>query len=494
MIKDNKSSFSSKINKKITSTFIIYTLILLFIVHIVAAAVIKSYLHENTLPPESMNFFILHLVAGIIFFGLVFSGFLFFLRHQIKKDISQPIDYILSYLQKIKNGKKPSQAYMNNDEFKTILDEFEQLYENFNRSIQALQDSQERIKNSAGFKTNILKILSHEIKTPLQSIIGFSEHLKSKLSDKMQLQMLEVMTDSSKELLAKFDRLIERSYLEENSINKFMLLEDFNPDNLILELSSKYENLCFKKGLSFHFVQNHFNYDEKNIFVDGKKLRRILEELLDNAVKFTDTGDIWFEFNAQESFFDFSIQDSGSGINQEDIDRLSGSFSSSTRNILTRKTEGLGIGLSIVKDYTEILGGAVSFQKKKNGTLVSLKIPLALTMEKIWYYDLKKDFTKFSMQGFDTIGELNSYNTDLKGVMSYIKKQFEEYQSIDISSKKTFVTKALTDLLRLSKEKNLKTLEKITLQILSILKSDKDAYAYDLLDTLYKRINFSFSE
>jgi anti-sigma regulatory factor (Ser/Thr protein kinase) len=310
----------------------------------------------------------------------------------------------------------------------------------------------------------------------------------------MQLQMLEVMTDSSKELLAKFDRLIERSYLEENSINKFMLLEDFNPDNLILELSSKYENLCFKKGLSFHFVQNHFNYDEKNIFVDGKKLRRILEELLDNAVKFTDTGDIWFEFNAQESFFDFSIQDSGSGINQEDIDRLSGSFSSSTRNILTRKTEGLGIGLSIVKDYTEILGGAVSFQKKKNGTLVSLKIPLALTMEKIWYYDLKKDFTKFSMQGFDTIGELNSYNTDLKGVMSYIKKQFEEYQSIDISSKKTFVTKALTDLLRLSKEKNLKTLEKITLQILSILKSDKDAYAYDLLDTLYKRINFSFSE
>lgn len=400
-------------------------------------------------------------ILAIIAIFLLFIGF-FMTKinvQYIKSQIKTPISSIVNGIKNVKNHKTEEIIYTENDEFKLIKDEFNSLYKSLTNTIKELEISENNLKKNSEFKSNILKILSHEIRTPIHTIIGFSEILQMKIENEEDRENLSIIKKSSEEILNKFDRLFERSKIESDSEDIKLKLTKINILDVIFEISSKYESLCRKKRIKIKI-------EEKNLeqigeaFLDYKKVKRIFEELIDNAYKFTDEGEIFMSVEDEVDEIAFSIRDTGIGIKIENIDLIYDSFFQ-TENYLKRKRDGLGIGLSIAKIYTNILGGRIHLEPLKDGTLVKVFFPKGITKEKIKNMNLKEDIKK---------AKLKVKNSNLNKVLDMINNTFEE---IIKSTSEDAIYNNIVELQSIFKSNDLFNSYEINTEILNALKEKK---------------------
>ncbi len=215
------------------------------------------------------------------------------------------------------------------------------------------QELNQQLEIQRGFKDKFLANVSHEIRTPLNSILGFISVLENTDITREQLDILAIIKDSSKNLVTILDDLMDISKIEAGKLEIRKRRFDFR--EFVETLGKTYELRAADKRLDFEF--NISPKLPKFLVGDHLRLNQILINLLENALKYTHQGTIKFTVttdsqNARRIPVTFIVEDTGIGIPKNKIDHIFESFTQLEKRGLFG---GSGLGLSIVKQLTELL-------------------------------------------------------------------------------------------------------------------------------------------
>ncbi len=215
--------------------------------------------------------------------------------------------------------------------------------------------------------------MSHEIRTPMNGILGFSSILKKpNLSDAKKKHYINIIQNSGNQLMRIIDDILEISKLgtkQVKTIEKQICLND-----LLLEHFSIFD-IKAKENKTPLYLNKGLSDKESRIVTDETKLNKILSNLLENALKFTNTGFIEFGYQLKNSELEIYVKDTGIGIKPEKQDIIFERFSQEEKS-LSRNVGGLGLGLSIAKENAELLGGKITLKSEKGkGSTFYVTIP-----------------------------------------------------------------------------------------------------------------------
>ncbi|TPE55365.1 response regulator [Maribrevibacterium harenarium] len=238
----------------------------------------------------------------------------------------------------------------------------------------ALQDAKEQAERANDAKTRYLSGISHELRTPLQSIIGYAQLLAEKENTPSGHQNgLDIIQRSGLYLADLIEGLLDISKIEAGRFDLYRNTVDL--PNLIDQLNSMFAMQARAKGI--HFQAKILAPLPHYVVTDEKRLRQVLINLLSNAVKYTPKGNVWFEVNYRNQVAEFVIRDTGLGIKETHLQRIFDPFER-VRDVSTANLPGTGLGLTIVKLLTEIMGGdiqAKSIAGEGSEFRVSLMLP-----------------------------------------------------------------------------------------------------------------------
>lgn len=224
-------------------------------------------------------------------------------------------------------------------------------------------------------KSSFLANISHEIRTPLNSVIGFSNLLLANdLSKEVKEEYVEHINHNSEKLLQIIGDIIDLSRLESSQIE--ITYEGSSLNAIVNEAIEDARQIIRRneKLISLN-VKNQFEDNSDLIFTDRIWLKRVLNHLLDNAVKFTHDGSIEFSYLLENENIIFKIKDTGIGINKENLVRIFEEFRQEIDGH-HRPFEGLGIGLTLAKEVVERMGGKIFVKSEKGiGSEFSFSIP-----------------------------------------------------------------------------------------------------------------------
>lgn len=237
-----------------------------------------------------------------------------------------------------------------------------------------LISAKEKAEASDRLKTSFINNISHEIRTPLNGILGFGEILTDPdLDAEEKNQYLYILNESSERLINTVTNFLEISMI--SSGNQEMDLKDFHPGYVINNIARQFNEPCANKNIQFNVEQSPA-IQELKIHSDGELLTKILRHLMDNAVKYTDSGSITLRVESRENELLFSVKDTGKGISDEGKKLIFNSFMQGD-NSYTRSYEGCGLGLSIAKGLIELLGGTIWVESEQDkGSTFFFTIPI----------------------------------------------------------------------------------------------------------------------
>ncbi len=203
-------------------------------------------------------------------------------------------------------------------------------------------------------KGEFMANISHEIRTPMNGIMGMLELLKDEIRDGEQLEMLNVAHRSAESLLELINDILDFSKTEAGQMQYAMV--DFSVPEMVDDVRAVVASLAQKKQIGFHCtIAPEIDY----VKGDRKRMRQVLINLVGNAVKFTHQGsvslDIWLE---QDAFIIYQVKDTGIGIPEAQLEHIFDSFTQVDGGH-TREYEGTGLGLALVKNMVEGMGGSI---------------------------------------------------------------------------------------------------------------------------------------
>ena len=217
----------------------------------------------------------------------------------------------------------------------------------------------ERLEHANNFKNSFMANMSHEVRTPIHAIIGFAELINKEEVPEEVKEQVNMIKESSYSLLAIINDVLDLSKLESNKME--LVCSNYYISYVIRDIEATFSLLANRKGLEFHM---HLDDNiPSNMYGDKIRLRSILLNLLNNAIKFTKEGRVDFyirvmKINEDKVTLQFEVRDTGIGIKSEDLERIFESFSKFDLD-KSGATEGRGLGLSLAKGYTELMGGTI---------------------------------------------------------------------------------------------------------------------------------------
>ncbi len=226
---------------------------------------------------------------------------------------------------------------------------------------QILQEAKLKAEDADKLKTAFLANMSHEIRTPMNAILGFTELiLASDPPKKERVEYLNLIRKSSNSLLTIIEDIIDIAKIESNQIKIHMKI--CKPVEILNDLYLLFKEMLKNYG-SGEDIELRINVaiSDLNIkfYTDADRLRQIISNLLNNAVKFTDFGFIEFGFKkVDQNHILFFVRDSGPGINDEMKDKIFERFIQ-IENTNSLKQNGAGLGLPICKNLVNLLGGSI---------------------------------------------------------------------------------------------------------------------------------------
>jgi PAS domain S-box-containing protein len=230
-------------------------------------------------------------------------------------------------------------------------------------------------ENANRTKRQFLSNISHELRTPLNLIIGYSDLLYEDYvgtTSKEQKEYLEIVKRSGNRLLLLLNSMIDLSAIEEGK--RELDLKEFSVPVIINDIKNSTLPMAKKKQIALHFCVDE---NIKTIEADKSKIKTVLYNLINNAIKFTpEGGNIDVSVVKDDEMLRVSVKDDGIGIEKENISKLFQPFSQIDSS-LNRKFEGAGLGLSIVKEFVRMHGGNVHVETEINkGSNFSFTIPM----------------------------------------------------------------------------------------------------------------------
>lgn len=234
--------------------------------------------------------------------------------------------------------------------------------------IEARDKAEEMNKVKSYFFAN----MSHELRTPLVGILGFSEILIGELSNQPDLaRMADLINSSGQRLHDTLNLILNVSKLEAGKLE--LRMENINIIPLLQSSYNLFSSFAKKKNLDYRFSTMK---DEIICRIDPTLFQNITNNLLNNAIKFTEQGSVTLNVKVKDDKVSIKVSDTGIGIPESHQAIIWDEFRQSSEGI-SRSFEGTGLGLTIVKKYTELLGGKISLISKVNkGSIFTIEFPV----------------------------------------------------------------------------------------------------------------------
>jgi PAS domain S-box-containing protein len=238
----------------------------------------------------------------------------------------------------------------------------------------ALRIAKERAEMSDKLKTEFLNNISHEVRTPLNGILGFAEIISLQdLSEEEKKDSLAMLFESSNRLLNTITNYMDISLITSGSLS--VHIKEFFPVPILKRIYNNFESACQNKKLQL-LLEMPEHADEFVISSDPEICQKIISHLLDNAVKFTEKGTIRFGFSYQTDQVEFFVKDTGIGIKKESFDIIFETFVKEGQRSYN-VSEGSGLGLSIARGMTDAIGGKIWLESEPGkGSGFFLGLPL----------------------------------------------------------------------------------------------------------------------
>jgi PAS domain S-box-containing protein len=237
----------------------------------------------------------------------------------------------------------------------------------------AMKIAREKAEASDKLKTSFLNNISHEVRTPLNGILGFSEIIsQSDLSEEELEEAISMVHESSNRLLETITNYMDISLLISGEMN--VSNKEFSPGDLLRQLLEKYFTVCHNKNIKL-LLEIPEGQENQTINSDKGLILKILTQLISNAIKFTERGKIQIGYSVKNAEFEFFVYDTGTGIGKESEKIIFDLFEKGDQN-KAKPTEGSGLGLSISKGIVELLGGKIWMESEPGkGTKFFFCIP-----------------------------------------------------------------------------------------------------------------------
>lgn len=239
-----------------------------------------------------------------------------------------------------------------------------------------LEQQKRQLDEASRLKSSFLSNMSHELRTPLNSVIALSgvldRRLKGQIPDE-EYQYLEIIGRNGRSLLALINDILDLSRIEAGREEVFV--NSFNVKHLVDDLVAVLSQQAKEKGIE---LKNLVGADLPIIYSDQDKCMHILQNILSNAVKFTNQGFVEVSAFVLDEELSVVVRDTGIGISPNHLPHIFDEFRQADDSS-SRKYGGTGLGLSIAKKYASLLKGTISVESQQGeGTVFVLKVPVKL--------------------------------------------------------------------------------------------------------------------
>ncbi len=288
------------------------------------------------------------------------------------------------------------------------LSERNKVEERLRESNIQLKKAKEKAEESDKLKSEFLANMSHEVRTPMNGIVGFAEMLNEpELEAENREYYTKIIINSSNQLKRIIDDILEISILETKQVS--VLPNEVNLNTLLLNVFSIYDDKA-KANKTPLFLHKGLNDISCVVQTDEVKLLKILNNLLDNAINYTHSGKIELGYDLVGLEIQFYVKDTGIGINKNMQDVIFDRFSQEDKS-LSSSFSGLGLGLSIAKQNTELLGGKIWVESiKGKGSTFFFTIPYKLSENVLQEIEIEKGFEIKSQKIDVLVGEDEEVN------------------------------------------------------------------------------------
>jgi PAS domain S-box-containing protein len=229
-------------------------------------------------------------------------------------------------------------------------------------------------ERSSHLKTSLLMNLSHEFRTPMNSILGFADILRCELTSSIHKEMAQTVHNSGHRLMRTLNSIVELAQLESGNIQLDAV--DVNFTERIEELADRFHPMALEKDLQMYVSVN----TEIHKTMDPKVFDQVVGNLIDNAIRFTNTGSVTIlldhEYDHAGKWAIIKVQDTGIGIAPENLEVIFHEFRQLSEGF-SRTHEGNGLGLTLSKKWVELLGGSITIKSHVGrGSEFTVRLPI----------------------------------------------------------------------------------------------------------------------
>ena len=244
--------------------------------------------------------------------------------------------------------------------------------------IQRVRRADAAHENALNMSRKFLANMSHEIRTPMNAIVGMSELLSIDDSlGELSKEQVEVIQRSSQQMMRLLNDILDSSKIEAGEIALEYIPVDVK--RMMGDVFLQWHTLAEEKGLKL-ICPRQFEVSSHWRMVDPTRLNQVLSNLITNAIKFTDEGEVSLDvIELEDDYLLFRVEDSGIGITKEKHVQIFNRFEQADTST-TRKYGGTGLGLSICQSLIELMGGKISLKSEPNkGSTFEFRLPLEMT-------------------------------------------------------------------------------------------------------------------
>ncbi len=314
---------------------------------------------------ERMNSQMSELQMQIFIIGIVMALFgslitLFFARHY-----SKPLQEYTGKMKKITEGSLDQKVSVSsNKELRSLSESFNEMTRKLAETQDSLIKAKEEAEQASRLKTEFLAQMSHEIRSPINTILSFTSLMKDDLESILPEEYRDFFSSISNaggRITRTIDMILDLSEIQTGTYETKMMIFDL-VEEVLKAMVVEYKNPASKKGLTIDLVNNS---KHSLIYADQYMVSQVFQNLIDNAIKYSQKGSVTVKVSdGIENELIVEVVDTGIGIGEEFVGNLFEPFRQEEQGY-SRRYDGSGLGLALVKRYCELNNSSISVQSKK---------------------------------------------------------------------------------------------------------------------------------